>query len=465
MFGGAEFWYVRNLDPYNAARMNLLMNTADFQDIKDQGFDHVRIVIDPLTVGCGPTGTIKTISPLTDQLNLDALKATVQEANAVDLAVILDFHPVVLNSWHYTNKVAKDLSNVPTYPAAMKWNLCTFAPGTTDFSNHPLIKFWQSFSAEFATFDKELVFFEIMNEPMINFSSANLGNAEPHTEQNLGSRRNEWRQLQLEAVKAIQNHANQDVRDFKIICTSYTSLPRDIDGWRERDGSTEFRGHHPRLEDPGKGPYVYSECNINNVIYAFHVYDPFRYTHFIASGLSNFPDPKYWQSRDYHSQYGEQNPEPPIGWTSVFPEDEANTNFYWERPIGDMIRDLSLFANYTIPIGEDEAIVVAPILITEFGSEKRRMPEQEFAPPFDPDPYPSGFEDKQNLERQRWHYDVRKGLESLNMGWTVFDYTGLNGIWGHHRIHADDNIQQRSTRLPILNKMQDALFEEPRPWQ
>jgi endoglucanase len=126
-------WYAQTRD-FSPSRMDSYTTPADFALIKNLGFDHVRLSIDP--------------EPLIDDQQIGSLRIdpmnrldrTVKQITDAGLAVVVDIHAE--ENW--------------------KANLSRGDDGAERFE-----AFWSTFAGHFAATDPEKVFFEIMNEPTL----------------------------------------------------------------------------------------------------------------------------------------------------------------------------------------------------------------------------------------------------------------------------------------------------------
>ena len=96
VFGNAEYLYSRYDTAYNPTRLSNLLTTSDFLEIKQAGFDHVRIPIDIECFDLNADGSLPTQAPIGSPMA--SLLETIDEAINCDpsgegLAVILAFHP------------------------------------------------------------------------------------------------------------------------------------------------------------------------------------------------------------------------------------------------------------------------------------------------------------------------------------------------------------------------------------
>ena len=126
-----SMWYAQTSD-HSAARIDSFTTPADFKLIKELGFDHVRLSIDPEPlIQNTQAGTLRADA-------MARLDKSVQQITAAGLNIVLDIHPE--EPWKL------DLAKGMDAPAR-------------------LFSFWQTFAQHFATSDPEHVFFEILNEP------------------------------------------------------------------------------------------------------------------------------------------------------------------------------------------------------------------------------------------------------------------------------------------------------------
>jgi hypothetical protein len=126
-------WYSQtDQNDYSPAHLANYMTEEDFRLIRDLGFDHVRLSINP-----EPLLADKATGSL-DAAAMARLDGAVQRIVALGLVVVLDIHPDP--EWSHDSTQTDE--------------------GTARF-----FSFWKSFAQHFAETDPEKVYFEVMNEP------------------------------------------------------------------------------------------------------------------------------------------------------------------------------------------------------------------------------------------------------------------------------------------------------------
>ena len=126
-----SMWYAQSSD-YTAARLASYTTVDDFKLVKNLGFDHVRLSIDP-----EPLIAEKQSGALRPDA-LARLDHTVQEITSEGLVVVLDIHA----EQSFKETMTKGDEGVGRFLA-----------------------FWLNFSRHFALTNPETVYFEIFNEP------------------------------------------------------------------------------------------------------------------------------------------------------------------------------------------------------------------------------------------------------------------------------------------------------------
>lgn len=467
VFGAAEYYYLVGqtqnpvLDPYKPTRLNNMLTTEDFARLRWQDylesphtktvsmFRHVRLAIDPYTMGADAYGNKKTGSndPAGDFANNRlALRDTIKEAVDENMAVILDIHPTIITQGHaqalWTGPYGKT-GTCPTWPGPMKKSLVTLAtPGGSVPTDHPLVVFWSWFAEEIKSWSQdsnyssiitpEWVFLEVMNEPLVDFSAGNCDEDGNVFNGHILEYRKDWRKIQKATINAI--HASNRLPSYWVIATSYTGDARDLKGWIQDvpPDTTATKW----IEEP---PYSYSEVTgADQVIYSVHIYHPYRYTHTSSTAYS--ADPEYTLSRDFLHSTTYDDP------TALgYPENDGQQDGS-DRSTTFMINDMESWSN-----GCDDFIPA--MMSTEFGAKRRNFSLNN--PPLeDSGPEGGGSDGKQ---RARYHYDVRTSLEANCMGWTVFARYGGFNIWNGALYGA--TFSDRWTGTPQwMPFMKEALF-------
>jgi aryl-phospho-beta-D-glucosidase BglC (GH1 family) len=175
-----SMWYAQDRDLYNATggaeKLASYINATDFKLVRELGFDHVRLSIDP-----EPLIANKATGELRPEA-MARLDETIRQINAAGLVVIVDVHPN--EGWE---KAALTDEGIPNF-----------------------LYFWRGFARHFAGTDPQKVYFEVLNEP--------------HDVSTL-----RWSSLQARAVAIIRKEAPQHT----IIVTGVSY--GNIDGLAELD--------------------------------------------------------------------------------------------------------------------------------------------------------------------------------------------------------------------------------------
>lgn len=237
-----------------------------------------------------------------------------------------------------------------------------------------------------------------------------------------------WRKLQLNAVQGIQSV----VPNATILVSTYDAFPESY-----------YSDPAHKIPDPEKYPiqttrYLPSECGVSNLIYKVHIFEPFRYTHSLQQ------DPiwqgGYNESRDFFGM--DDNPNDPysvpVSWDQFHPL------------LGQIQEAISWILNWRM------AQRNVKMLVTGFGVNEVNRPN-DF-----PDPLIEGEPIWQSTpDKATWLHDVRRALESNNIGWTVFEYLGgfatHYGKWNPpyaHQYHLRD-----STDRSMVGAYRDALLQ------
>ncbi|HJZ81644.1 MAG TPA: cellulase family glycosylhydrolase [Pyrinomonadaceae bacterium] len=223
-------------------------------------------------------------------------------------------------------------------------------------------KFWRALAAHLSRRDPEAVFLETINEPMVEDAYR-------------------WYGIQAKLVAAIRAGAPQHT----IIVSGHR--------W---SGLWEMLALEP-YADP-------------NIIYNFHYYEPFAFTHQGANWAG--PNLQFYRNVPYPS-----NPESVAKILDTIADEAARFNLMrygqdrWDRERID--RDIAMAAEW----GAKHHV---PVTCNEFGAYRR------FADPAD---------------RVRWIADMRAVLEKHGLGWTMWDYAGgfavANKVDGHAKPDAE----------------------------
>lgn len=126
----ASEWFAQSSD-YSVSRLAKYTTDEDLDLIRQLGFDHVRLSVDPAIFACFERGQ-------TDCGPVATLDHVVTKCLELDLAVILDIHPTT----EFKQRLATD-----------------------DVAVLRFADLWQKIATHFRDRDAERVFFEIMNEP------------------------------------------------------------------------------------------------------------------------------------------------------------------------------------------------------------------------------------------------------------------------------------------------------------
>ena len=205
--------------------------------------------------------------------------------------------------------------------------------------------FWRALAQHFSALDPDKVFFEVLNEP--NFPQ-----------------KHRWYGIQARLLAAIREGAPRNT----VILVG------------DQDDSIEGLLALEPVRDP-------------NVIYAFHYYDPYIFTHQGADWADNFSH--YLKGVTYPS-----DPDSAKKAAAQVPPSDAVDRFHivqygMERWNGDRIEaEINQVAEWA-------ARWSVPVICDEFGVYKKVAAAHD---------------------REEWLKDVRSALERHGIGWTVWDY-------------------------------------------
>lgn len=223
-------------------------------------------------------------------------------------------------------------------------------------------KFWRALAQHLSTRDPERVFLEVINEPMVED----------------GYR---WFGMQGKLISAIREGAP----NHTIIASGHR--------W---SGLPELLFLQPYAD--------------RNIIYNFHFYEPFTFTHQGATWAG--PNPPFYKNIPYPS-----SPESVAKVLDTVQNKSARDNLVrygedrWNAARID--REIGLAAAWA-------AKYRVPLTCNEFGTFRN------FAPPAD---------------RVAWITDMRTALEKYGIGWTMWDYAGGFGVVNKKNGHATPDVE------------------------
>lgn len=316
-------WFSAFLEKPTAEYYQNFMKREDLQRIRDLGFRHVRLPVDPGTL-------LNQNSPETlDPYILAHLDRALDTILAQKLAVIVDMHPEP----DFKKRVATE----PAFASAFE-------------------RFWGSLARHLSQRDPEQVFLETMNEP--TFETIFDGDE-------TSARR--WSAVQQRLVTAMRAGAPKHT----IIVNTH-----------EYGVAAELLQLTP-LKDP-------------NIVYNFHFYDPFPFTHQGATWAGETP--RYWKNLPYPSSPSAcQNVLPAIDQRGR-PEAVQYCNESWDRS--------KLEKNIVTAVAWARQHNVR-LTVNEFGVYRLVSPP---------------------ANRIAWLRDVRTIFDKYKIGWAMWDYTGGFGV-------------------------------------
>jgi aryl-phospho-beta-D-glucosidase BglC (GH1 family) len=321
-------WFAQSAD-YSKAHLESHTTAEDIALIKTIGFDHVRLTLEP-----APLFNADDPARLTANY-LKYLDNALDLILAQHLAVIVDIHP----SDEFKVRINRNDRELEAFG-----------------------KFWQALAQHLSTRDPESVFFEVINEPMVED----------------GYR---WIGMQGKLISAIRSVAPQHT----IIASGHR--------W---SGLPELLFLTP-----------YSD---RNIIYNFHFYEPFTFTHQGATwggpNLAFYKNVPYPSSPDRVSKILDTVDDDPARYNLLrYGEDGWNATRI-DREIGVAA---AWAAKYHVPL-----------TCNEFGTYRK------VAPPAD---------------RTDWIRDLRSALEKYGIGWTMWDYAGGFAVVNKQDGHATPDIE------------------------
>ena len=313
-----------NLSNWFADAERQPLNLRDFEQIKNAGFDHVRIPVNPESLGFslteGATGRVL--------FDFSTLDAAVGAARDRGLSVIIDIHP--------SDGFMAMMDQDPRAEAG-------------------LIALWRHLAEHYRSYSTSTVVFELLNEPRYTTDAGH------------------YRTLVTDIVKAIREVAPKN--------TVIVDVPKNaaLEG---------FEGFTPISDD--------------NVLYAFHFYDPYIITH---QGMKA-PPARGRALRYFHNlPYPVSAVDPNANYAPSAPDAMEARHEMTDYIAGNW--DAAHIAA-RIKIATDWAAANhQQVICTEFGVARRFL-------------YP--------VARYEWIADARHALEAAHIGWDLWDYTDLFGI-------------------------------------
>ena len=220
---------------------------------------------------------------------------------------------------------------------------------STDDGAERFFNFWRNFAGHYASTDPKLVYFEVLNEP--NASDVS-----------------HWAGEQARAIEIIRSQAPQHT----IIATGAE--------WGSLDGLVST-----------------APVRDTNVIYTFHEYEPFVFTHQGAS----------WMAPKFISLHGVPYPSSPEAVASLATQQQDELARITLERYGLEHWDGARMAGEIALAADWARRRHVPLWCGEFGAYR------DYAPP---------------AARARWISDVRSALEHNGIGWSMWDYQGGFGI-------------------------------------
>lgn len=503
MFGNVTYIWAKTpgeTKTYNPTRFDNLMSQSDWNNIRTAfanqiigyivnaqtneqtpiykyeatGFDHVRLLLEPMAF-CNPDGTVP-IDGGTDPkwLNVIALAKQLWKIKEAGLGVILDLHPDVRTQHQYATTYATEISasGKTVYPGPTTFDLATayHQPNRTfNPASHPLVKFWSTFPdsvdkafADLAEnsgglhLDPDKVFFEILNEPLMNLAKVDFPETGPDSELHEDQPFiDAWTNLFVPGWKAIQLAAIQQVRnwnsEFRCIATTALSDPRDV------ANDTAWMGGY--FGDP------YNSADLSGyekyVIYNMHFYEPFRLTHNAPwiEAEPHYSPAGYAQWRDYFGQW--QNPTDSLNtftnpnFRGLPQDDFLNGAYTYSGHVAmqPMFTHLSSWrASHPVNGG------AVAMMINEFGCKKQYL-DCRCNEMWDPEP-PGGVTENMEYDgvaRDTWYSVARRKMQDDGYGWTAFDYTGGFAVY-NGKLFSQTDPNDWVSHGSIKARIKDALF-------
>lgn len=310
----SSHWLAQSFEGYDQAHFDSYMRAQDFDLIRDMGFKHVRLTVNPLML----TGGNRKPSSKLDPGGMAVLDKAIKEFTSRGVAVIVDIHP--------DDDYKEVLKN---------------EKGATD----EFVAFWGNLAGRLKGTNPDMVLLEILNEP--NFLKGE-----------------EWRYVQGKALQAIRKAA-----------PNHTIIVNPGE-WSSVAQIVEMR------------PY-----STKNMIYTFHQYEPFVFTHQGAEW--GWDKTRFMKKVPYPS-----TPEKVSAMLGTVDDDVARGalvdygNKRWNR------QSMDLFIGQAAMWGETHGV---PVYCGEFGAYRA------FSEPED---------------RLAWLKDSVDAFEKHDIGWAMWDYAG-----------------------------------------
>ena len=428
--------FLSSMNAFSSARMSAMISNDDLDWIASEGFDHIRVPIEPYVFGFkrdDPTFTPDTINqPFND--NYDALYDLLDRANERGLKVIIDMHPTVTSNasfetespWHWPGITKKDLM---------------WCPGTVSDSS-PLVLVWDHFvsvlEASGRIGNPKMIAFEVFNEPMVSFDHDSLGISELDFSTGAGNAQLHWRELQRRAINKIQ----AKFPDYTVIATNTTSQVAKLLAFTYVTTTTS-------TSIPAFTKYTSSEVlDKSNVGYALHIYEPFRYTHWVKLTppfpIGAWTDGDCWFWKYYTRNY-DHSPTLDLTYEHVDPKYRYVRDYMGEPLLPDPVPDpegLGFPGDTRGPMQSDRALAIVldqlnqwryvnqmpAVYITEFGTHRRDSVTLEGSDIGNDDAVGDRVVDWDAIVRAQWLYDVRYHCANAGLGWTVYNYIGGFGV-------------------------------------
>jgi endoglucanase len=322
--GAAPFQRGVNLSRWFEASAGAPVESRELRRLRDAGFDHVRIPVDPVALGWQPargprlTGTAR-------------LRAAIDAALAAGLDVIVDLHP----SQDTKQSIESD---------------AVWADG--------YVAMWEQLASEFKPLPSQRVAFELFNEPGYYGLTGSFV----------------WSRYQRRLVKAVRG-----------VLPRHTLI---VSG--RKGGSLEGLIELARIDD-------------DNLIYSFHYYLPYIFTHQGASWMQGdqWTTAGHWRRVRYPSALARAQLPRTDGKVAVDRAKDELTEYFqtgWDR---------AQIAKQWQPLRDWARVNRVRVHCGEFGVIRNGVDAQS---------------------RYRWIGDVRWLVEANGWGWSVWNYADDFGI-------------------------------------